>query len=74
MSNIHTQQAPSKLSRIDVAINAAIIMIFIADLLLVTVSAGLLLLWENDNFSDATYLGYFSAGVSDANEFNRFNG
>jgi hypothetical protein len=49
-------------------------MIFIADLLLVTVSAGLLLLWENDNFSDATYLGYFDSATSDPNEFNRFNG
>ena len=68
------QQAPSKLSRIDVAINNSIIMIFLADLVLVTISAGLLMVWENKHFAEATYLGYYLPGQSDANEFNRWNG
>ncbi|KAG5175854.1 hypothetical protein JKP88DRAFT_337379 [Tribonema minus] len=70
----NSRQAPSKLSGIDKGINSAILLIFLTDLILVTISAFLLLRWENRNFAQATYLGYFLEGESDQAEFDRYNG
>lgn len=61
----NSKRAPSKLSRIDLAINGCVRLIFLLDAILVTISAGLLLSWENTHFAGAQYLGYYENGVSD---------
>ena len=55
---MNTSHPPAKLSRVDSAVNAAIRIIFLVDLILVTVSALLLLDFEEENFGSLYYLGY----------------
>jgi hypothetical protein len=52
------------MSKIDVAVNKAIYMVFLTDVVLVTISALLLLQFEAAYFSGLTYLGYYIPGVT----------
>lgn len=52
------------MSKIDVAVNKAIHMVFLTDVILVTISALLLLQFEAAYFSSLTYLGYYVPGVT----------
>ena len=52
------------MSKIDVAVNKAIYMVFLTDVVLVTISALLLLQFESAYFSGLTYLGYYVPGVT----------
>ena len=60
----NSRQAPSKMSKLDVLVNRAIYLIFLVDLILVTISALLLLQFEDASFSGLTYLGYQVPGLT----------
>lgn len=60
----NSRHAPSKLSKIDVAVNKAIYMVFLTDVVLVLVSTLLLLQFEAAYFPTLTYLGFYSPGLT----------
>lgn len=62
------------MSRIDQLVNQAIYVIFLLDVILVTISTFLLLAFEKDNFSNLTYLGYYEPGVTPNSLINAFPG
>ncbi|KAM3577670.1 hypothetical protein VYU27_000545 [Nannochloropsis oceanica] len=61
----NSRHAPSKISKIDAAVNKAIYMVFLTDVVLVTISALILILqFEDAYFSGLTNLGYCVPGVT----------
>mmetsp|Transcript_18717 Transcript_18717/g.24115 ORF Transcript_18717/g.24115 Transcript_18717/m.24115 type:complete len:1378 (+) Transcript_18717:63-4196(+) len=57
---LNSRKAPSKLSEIDRAINRAIQIIFVSDIILTLISASLNKMWESEYFDKSEYLGYGS--------------
>ncbi|CAM9707233.1 unnamed protein product [Chrysoparadoxa australica] len=60
----NSRNPPSKLSCIDRSINNTILLIFLSDLVLVTISAACQQIWESRNFARSQYLGFFDPGTS----------